>query len=122
MSLEGNGWVTFLPVRDGSHRIRGAPSVSSPIEVLASVTDDTGVLVAASMSLSSWPAYKLAPIHTWWGHESAGRQTPAGKRPGNKWSAMLVEAAGSVGRMRGKNYLAAQHARLTRRRGMAGPR
>jgi hypothetical protein len=52
-------------------------------------------------------------------HESAGRQTPAGKRHGNKWlTAMLVEAAGSVGRMRGKNYLAAQHARLTRRRGM----
>jgi transposase len=31
---------------------------------------------------------------------------------------MLVEAAGAVGRMHGKNYLAAQHARLTRRRGM----
>ena len=31
---------------------------------------------------------------------------------------MLVEAAGSVGRMHGKNYLAAQHARLTKRRGM----
>jgi transposase len=43
----------------------------------------------------------------------------AGKRHGNKWlTAMLVEAAGSVGRMHGKNYLAAQHARLTRRRGM----
>jgi hypothetical protein len=33
-------------------------------------------------------------------------------------TAMLVEAAGSVGRMHGKNYLAAQHARLMRRRGM----
>ena len=31
---------------------------------------------------------------------------------------MLVEAAGSVGRMHGKNYLAAQHARLLKRRGM----
>jgi hypothetical protein len=31
---------------------------------------------------------------------------------------MLVEAAGSVGRMHGKNYLAAQHARLMKRRGM----
>jgi transposase len=52
-------------------------------------------------------------------NESAGRQSPAGKRHGNKWlTAMLVEAAGSVGRMHGKNYLAAQHARLTRRRGM----
>ena len=43
-----------------------------------------------------------------------------GTRPGNKWlTAMLVEAAGSVGRMKGKNYLAAQHARLTARRGMS---
>jgi transposase len=31
---------------------------------------------------------------------------------------MLVEAAGSVGRMHGKNYLAVQHARLMKRRGM----
>jgi hypothetical protein len=31
---------------------------------------------------------------------------------------MLVEAAGSVARMKGKNYLSAQHARLTARRGM----
>jgi transposase len=52
-------------------------------------------------------------------HESAGKQSPAGKRHGNKWlTAMLVEAAGSVGRMHGKNYLAAQHARLMKRRGM----
>jgi transposase len=46
-------------------------------------------------------------------HESASKQSPAGQRHGNKWlTAMLVEAAGSVGRMHGKNYLAAQHARL----------
>jgi transposase len=32
---------------------------------------------------------------------------------------MLVEAAGSDGRMTGADYLAAQHARLTSRRGMA---
>ena len=63
--------------------------------------------------LAAWAG--LAPAM----HESAGRQTPAGKRHGNKWlTAMPVEAAGSVGRMHGKNYLAAQHARLTRRRGM----
>ena len=44
---------------------------------------------------------------------------PGRKRHGNKWlTAMLVEAAGSVGRMHGKNYLAVQHARLTKRRGM----
>jgi transposase len=62
--------------------------------------------------LTSWAG--LAPAL----HESAGRRTPAGSGHGNRWlSAMLVEAAGSVSRMHGKNYLAAQHARLTRRRG-----
>ena len=64
--------------------------------------------------LASWAG--LAPAM----YESAGKRTPAGRRRGNKWlTAMLVEAAGSVGRMHGKNYLAAQHARLTRRRGMS---
>ena len=63
--------------------------------------------------LASWAG--LAPAM----YESAGKRTPAGRRRGNKWlCAMLVEAAGSVGRMHGKNYLAAQHARLTKRRGM----
>jgi transposase len=63
--------------------------------------------------LAAWAG--LAPAM----NESAGKQSPAGKRHGNKWlTAMLVEAAGSVGRMHGKNYLAAQHARLMRRRGM----
>jgi hypothetical protein len=53
-------------------------------------------------------------------HESAGKRTPVSARHGNRWlTAMLVEAAGSVGRMKGKNYLAAQHARLTARRGMS---
>jgi transposase len=64
--------------------------------------------------LASWAG--LAPAM----YESAGKRTPAGRRRGNKWlTAMLVEAAGSVGRMHGKNYLAAQHARLTKRRGMS---
>jgi transposase len=63
--------------------------------------------------LAAWAG--LAPAM----HESAGRQTAAGKRHGNKWlTAMLVEAAGSVGRMHGKNYLAVKHARLMKRRGM----
>jgi transposase len=63
--------------------------------------------------LAAWAG--LAPAM----HESAGKQSPAGKRHGNKWlTAMLVEAAGSVGRMHGKNYLAGQHARLLKRRGM----
>ena len=52
--------------------------------------------------------------------ESAGKRYPVRPPHGNKWlTAMLVEAAGSVGRMKGANYLAAQHARLTSRRGMA---
>jgi transposase len=63
--------------------------------------------------LAAWAG--LAPAI----YESAGKRTPAGARHGNKWlNHMLVEAAGSVGRMHGKNYLAAQHARLTKRRGM----
>ncbi|CAN5586128.1 hypothetical protein BH24ACT15_BH24ACT15_37850 [soil metagenome] len=63
--------------------------------------------------LASWAG--LAPAI----YESAGKRSPAGKRHGNKWlTAMLVEAAGSVGRMHSKNYLAAQHARLAKRRGM----
>ncbi len=62
--------------------------------------------------LAAWAG--LAPAM----HESAGKRSPAGKRHGNKWlTAMLVEAAGSVSRMHGKNYLAEQHARLAARRG-----
>jgi transposase len=67
----------------------------------------------AAAHLAAWAG--LAPAM----NESAGKQAPAGKRHGNKWlTAMLVEAAGSVGRMHGKNYLAVQHARLLKRRGM----
>lgn len=51
-------------------------------------------------------------------HESAGKRTPPGTRRGNKWlTSLLVEAADSVARMHGKNYLAARHARLSRRHG-----
>jgi len=64
--------------------------------------------------LASWAG--LAPAI----YQSAGKRAPAGRRRGNKWlSAMLVEAAGSLARMHDKNYLAVQHARLTRRRGMS---
>src|SRR4051794_14135497 len=64
--------------------------------------------------LASWAG--LAPAI----HESAGKRSPAGRRRGNKWlAAILVGAAGSVGRMHGKNSLAVHHARLTRRRGMS---
>jgi transposase len=44
-------------------------------------------------------------------------------RHGNKWlNHMLVEAAGSAGRMQGKNYLAVQQAPLLKRRGMGRAR
>lgn len=55
--------------------------------------------------LAAWAG--LAPAM----NESAGKRSPAGTRHGDKWlTAMLVEAAASVGRMRGKNYLGEQHA------------
>ncbi len=62
--------------------------------------------------LASWAG--LAPAM----HESAGKRHPAGTRQGDKWlSAMLVEAAASVGRMTKPNYLAARHSRIAKRRG-----
>jgi transposase len=63
--------------------------------------------------LAAWAG--LAPAI----YESAGKRHPSGTRHGQTWlAAMLVEAAGWVGRMKGTNYLSAQHARLTARRGM----
>jgi transposase len=63
--------------------------------------------------LAAWAG--LAPAI----YESAGKRTPVGARHGNKWlNHMLVESAGSVGRMHGKNYLSVRHARLTKRRGL----
>ena len=83
-------------------------------QVVIAETDGGMSKFPSAAHLASWAG--LAPAI----YESAGKRTPAGRRRGNKWlSAMLVEAAGSVGRMHGKNYLAVQHARLTRRRGMS---
>ena len=63
--------------------------------------------------LASWAGLALGVF------ESAGKRHQPEVQHGNKWlTSMLVEAAGSVGRMKGKNYLSAQFARLTARRGM----
>ena len=83
-------------------------------QVLIAETGGDMSKFATAAHLASWAG--LAPAI----YESAGKRAPAGRRRGNKWlSAMLVEAAGSVARMHDKNYLAVQHARLTRRRGMS---
>jgi len=79
--------------------------------IIAETGGDMSRFPSAS-HLAAWAG--LAPAIS----ESAGKRTPVGARHGNKWlNHMLAESAGSVGRMRGKNYLAVQHARLTKRRG-----
>jgi transposase len=80
------------------------------------------IIVETGGDMSRFPS--AAHLAAWAGlapaiYESAGKRRPSGTRHGNKWLAsMLVEAAGSVGRMKGANYLSTQHARLTARRGM----
>jgi transposase len=96
--------------RPWQHQIELLQTIPGVGETVAQV-----IVAETGADMSRFPS--AAHLAAWAGlapalHESAGRQTPAGKRHGNKWlTAMLVEAAGSVGRMRGKNYLAAQHAR-----------
>jgi transposase len=103
--------------RPWQHQIELLQTIPGVGDTVAQViVAETGADMArfpTAAHLAAWAG--LAPAM----HESAGKQSPAGKRHGNKWlTAMLVEAAGSVGRMHGKNYLAGQHARLLKRRGM----
>ena len=102
------------PWRHQIELLQTIPGVGEKIaQVIVAETGADMSRFPTAAHLAAWAG--LAPAM----HQSAGKQTPAGKRRGNKWlAAMLVEAAGSVGRMHSKNYLAAQHARLTKRRGM----
>jgi transposase len=79
------------------------------------------IIAETGGDMSRFPS---APLAAWAGlapaiYGSAGKRRPSGRWHGDKWlAAMPVEAAGSVGRMKGANYLSAQQARLTAWRGM----
>jgi transposase len=104
----------FRPWQHQIELLQTMPGVGPKVaQVIIAETGGDMSRFPTAAHLAAWAG--LAPAM----HESAGKQSPAGKRHGNKWlSAILVEAAGSVGRMHGKNYLAARHARLLKRRGM----
>jgi transposase len=99
-----------------SHQLQLLQSIPGVGEKVAQV-----IIAETGADMSRFPT----PEHlaSWAGvapgmHESAGKFHAIPPPHGNKWlTAMLVEAAGSVARMKGANYLSAQHARLTGRRG-----
>jgi transposase len=99
-------WTRCSPTRSGhgQHQIellQTIPGVGPKVaQVIIAETGADMARFPTAAHLAAWAG--LAPAM----HESAGKQSPAGKRHGNKWlSAILVEAAGSVGRMHDKNHL-----------------
>ncbi len=109
--------VIAAACRPWAHQIQLLQTIPGVGETVAQV-----IVAETGADMSRFPS--AAHLAAWAGvapavYESAGKRSPAGTRHGNKWlTAMLVEAAGSAGRMKGRNYLSAQHARLTKRRGM----
>ena len=93
--------------------LRTIPGVGVKVaEVILAETGGDMSRFPSAAHLAAWAG--VAPAV----YESAGKRSPTGARHGNKWlTTMLVEAAAATARMKGANYLSAQHARLTARRG-----
>jgi transposase len=105
----------FRPWAHQLELLQTIPGVGEKVaQVIIAETGGDMSRFPSAAHLASWAG--LAPGV----HESAGKRHPVAAPHGNKWlTSMLVEAAGSVGRMKGRNYLSAQFARLTSRRGMS---
>jgi transposase len=98
--------VIVTACRPWSHQLellQTIPGVGEKVaQVILAETGGDMTRFPTAEHLASWAG--LAPGT----HESAGKYTPVPAPHGNKWlTSMLVEAAGSVGRMKGTNYLSA---------------
>ncbi|WP_205730022.1 IS110 family transposase [Blastococcus sp. TF02-8] len=108
--------VIATACRPWAHQIQLLQTIPGVGEKVAQV-----ILAETGGDMSRFPS--AAHLAAWAGvapavYESAGKRSPTGARHGNKWlTTMLVEAAAATARMKGVNYLSAQHARLTARRG-----
>jgi transposase len=108
--------VIAAACRPWAHQIQLLQTIPGVGEKVAQV-----IIAETGGDMSRFPS--AAHLAAWAGvapavYESAGKRSPTGARHGNKWlTTMLVEAAAATARMKGTNYLSAQHARLTARRG-----